>query len=104
MKVELSKKEIEAILEIMEAGKTFLITHTSYLFSLNPHRTEDPNEERVNVDELMERLRKRIESKIRLFKCPECGAMYKGTKKMTGGRCMVPNCNSILEEIGERGR
>jgi len=58
MKIELSKREIEAILEFMDAGKTFLITHLPIVQAIDKHIAE--KKERINIDELMERLKKEI--------------------------------------------
>jgi len=39
-------------------------------------------------------------SKIKLFKCPECGAIYEGRKNYTGGRCTNIDCLKLMEEFG----
>ena len=51
MKVELSKREIECILEIMGYGITFLITHGSGKVE------KDDKREKVNINKLEEKLK-----------------------------------------------
>ena len=54
MKVELSKREIEVIVDFMGLGITFLTTHGT------PTEKPDPTKERISVRELMERLQEAI--------------------------------------------
>ena len=51
MKIELSKREIEAILEIMGYGITFLITHGSV------KAEEDNKKEKINLNKLEDKLK-----------------------------------------------
>ena len=53
MKIELSKREIEAILEIMEYGITFLVTHGSI-------KAEEDNKKEKSILEQLEELREEI--------------------------------------------
>ena len=53
MKVELTKKEIKVILDLMESGVTFLITHGQSEFRGESSKSEDV----VNIDELESKLR-----------------------------------------------
>ena len=55
MKVELSKREIEVILELMEAGITFLITHQ---WVQSPIKKDD--KEKVNIKNLEDKLKEAI--------------------------------------------
>jgi len=59
MKVELSKREIECILEIMEYGITFLITHGSGKVIKNDFG-EDDKRKKVKINELEGRLKELI--------------------------------------------
>ena len=54
MKVELSKREIEVIINFMDLGIAFLATHGT------PTEKPDPTKERISVRELMERLQEEI--------------------------------------------
>jgi len=54
MKVELSKREIEVILDLMEAGVTFLVSHT---WADKPVKED---RERININDLEEKLREKI--------------------------------------------
>ena len=62
MKVELSKREIEAILEIMESGITFLTTHQWAGCSNYEKLYIDKKEkrERININDLMKKLQEAI--------------------------------------------
>ena len=51
MKVELSKREIEVILDLMEAGVTFLVSHQ---WADKPVKED---REIINISELKDRLR-----------------------------------------------
>lgn len=51
MKVELSKREIEVIIEFMDLGITFLVTHGQTTKKL------DNTKETISVRELMEKLK-----------------------------------------------
>ena len=85
MKVGLSKKEINIILNFMEYGVAF-----------------KGDKGRADANILKMKLRKKID--VKLFKCPVCGILYEGRQKDTGGRCKAIGCtgnrNSILEEVG----
>ncbi len=51
MKIELSKREIEVILEFMDLGIAFLATHGE------PTKRLDNTKEKISVRELMEKLK-----------------------------------------------
>jgi len=51
MQLELSKREIEVIIDLMGAGVTFLVTHTWADKPIKKGR------ERINIDELEKKLR-----------------------------------------------
>jgi len=54
MLIELSKREIEVILDLMESGITFLVSHT---WADKPIKED---KERININELEEKLKKAI--------------------------------------------
>jgi hypothetical protein len=54
MKIELSKREIEIILEFMDAGITFMITHQNSESCFTDLKRE---KERININNLMKRLK-----------------------------------------------
>ena len=53
MKVELSKREIEVILELMEYGSTFLFSHGG-----GDYKPIKKDEERININDLKEKLKR----------------------------------------------
>jgi len=57
MKVELSKREIEVILDLMEAGVTFLITHRLADKSIKKDK------EIINLNDLENKLKEAITNK-----------------------------------------
>jgi len=57
MKVELSKREIEVIINLMKAGVTFLVTHT---WADMPYKED---KEIINIKDLMEKLKEALTNK-----------------------------------------
>ena len=57
MKVELSKREIEVIIDLIAYGTTFLVSHGA---QINDYIDKTKKEEIVNINELEERLKKKI--------------------------------------------
>jgi len=57
MKVELSKKEFEVVLELMKEGKTFMFSHSPVTYVSN---TNKANKKAINIDDLIDKMSKKI--------------------------------------------
>ena len=87
MELELSKREIEVILELMEYGSTFLASH---------QWAEEPvkeGKERVNINDLEEKLKRAI------TKCKEVNKMGEEDERMKHLNCAYKLRQKIMKKV-----